>query len=137
MEGFRVERFHSGLEVIVGAILDAGFGPLISVGLGGIFTEVLDDVTYAPAPVDAEDAMRMIDRLRGRRLFDGYRGAPPADVQELARLVSVVSRGLVGSSLHEIEFNPLVWDGRRWVAVDWLGSSSVPAPEGTDRTGWA
>jgi len=70
VEGIRVERFHSGLEVIVGAIVDDGFGPLVSIGLGGVLTELLDDVVFAPAPVDTEDALEMIDRLRGRDLLD-------------------------------------------------------------------
>jgi acyl-CoA synthetase (NDP forming) len=122
VEGIRVERFHPGLEVIVGAIVDDGFGPLVSIGLGGVLTELLDDVVFAPAPVDTEDALEMIDRLRGRELLDGYRGTSPANVEGLAHLVSVVSRGLVGSGFREIEINPLVWDGEEWVAVDWLWS---------------
>ncbi|MEE8406433.1 MAG: acetate--CoA ligase family protein [Acidimicrobiia bacterium] len=122
MEGIRVERFQPGLEVIVGAIVDDGFGPLVSIGLGGVLTELLDDVVFAPAPVDTKDALEMIDRLRGRELLDGYRGKSSADVEELAHLVSVVSRGLVGSGLREIEINPLIWDGEEWVAVDWLWS---------------
>ncbi|MDH3539736.1 MAG: acetate--CoA ligase family protein [Acidimicrobiia bacterium] len=122
VEGIRVERFRPGLEVIVGAIVDDRFGPLVSIGLGGVLTELLDDVVFAPAPVHPEEALGMIDRLRGRDLLDGYRGTPPADVEGLADLVGVVSRGFVGSGLREIEINPLIWDGEAWVAVDWLWS---------------
>ncbi len=120
VEGIRVEPFRPGLEVIVGAIFDDRFGPLVSIGLGGVLTELLDDVVFAPSPVDSGDALEMIGRLRGRELFDGYRGTSPADVEGLADLVSVVSRGSVGLGLREIEINPLVWDGEEWVAVDWL-----------------
>ena len=123
VEGIRVERFRPGLEVIVGGVVDDGFGRLVSIGLGGVLTELLDDVVFAPAPVGLEDAAKMIARLRGRGLLDGYRGSPPADVEGLAHLVSIVSRGLVGSGLGEIEINPLVWDGEEWVAVDWLWST--------------
>jgi succinyl-CoA synthetase beta subunit len=94
----------------------------VSIGFGGVLTELLDDVVFAPAPVDAQDASEMIDRLRGRELLDGYRRTSPADVEGLAHLVSVVSRGFVGSGFREIEINPLVWDGEEWVAVDWLWS---------------
>jgi len=118
--GARVERYRPGLEMIVGAVIDPVFGPLVSVGMGGVLTELLGDVAYAPAPVDEAGAMRMINRLQGRRLLDAFRGRAPADVDELARLVSIVSRGLVGSGLGEVEINPLVWDGTGWVAVDWL-----------------
>ena len=120
VDGARVERYRPGLELIVGGLVDPVFGPLVSVGIGGVLTELLDDVVFAPAPVNDEAASRMIDRLRGRRLLDGLRGAAPADVGQLARIVSRVSRGLVGSGIQEVEINPLVWDGQEWVAVDWL-----------------
>ena len=123
LDGLRVERYHPGLEVIVGGIVDDSFGPLVSIGLGGVLTELLDDVVFAPAPVGLEDAAEMIDRLRGRRLLDGYRGSPPADVPELAQLLSIVSRRLVGAGIKEVEINPLIWDGEEWVAVDWLWST--------------
>ena len=120
VKGARVERFRPGLEMIVGAVIDPVFGPLVSVGLGGVLTELLDDVVFAPAPVDEEGALAMIARFRGRTVLDGYRGNPTADVSELASIVSLVSRGLVGSGYTEVEINPLVWDGGEWVALDWL-----------------
>ena len=55
-------------------------------------------------------------------MLDGYRGAPASDVSALADVVSLVSKGLVGSGLQEAEINPLIWDGEEWVAVDWLWS---------------
>jgi acetyl-CoA synthetase len=88
--------------------------------MGAVLTELLGDVVFAPAPIGELEAAGMIERLQGRALLDGFRGAPAADVAELARIVSRVSRGLVGSGLSEIELNPLIWDGEEWVAVDWL-----------------
>ncbi len=116
----RVQRYRPGLEVIVGAVNDDTFGPVVSVGLGGVLTELLGDVVFAPAPVRGHQARAMIDRLRGRQLLEGFRGEAPSDLDELARIISVVSRGLVGAGLQEMEINPLVWDGAEWVAVDWL-----------------
>jgi acyl-CoA synthetase (NDP forming) len=116
----RIERYRPGLEVIVGAVADELFGPLVSVGLGGIFTELLNDVVFAPAPVDPGAASAMIDRLQGRRLLDGFRTLPAANVYQLAEVVSLVSRGFVSSNLSEVEINPLIWDGTAWVAVDWI-----------------
>jgi acetate---CoA ligase (ADP-forming) len=92
----------------------------VSVGMGGVLTEVARDVVFSTAPVDERSARSMIDRLHSRHVLDGFRGAPPADVEELARIVSVMSRGLAGSGLREIEINPLIWDGQEWVAADWL-----------------
>ncbi|HEX9848398.1 MAG TPA: acetate--CoA ligase family protein, partial [Acidimicrobiia bacterium] len=83
-------------------------------------TEVTRDVAFSPAPVDERRALKMIDRLRGRAVLDGYRGRPPADVAELARLVGIISRGVAGLGVREVEINPLIWDGAEWVAVDWL-----------------
>ena len=120
VEGVRVERFRPGLELIVGGLIDPVFGPLISVGIGGVLTELLDDVVFALAPVDEGEAGAMVERLRGRALLDGFRGSSPADVDGLARIVSLVSRGMTGSGLREVEINPLIWDGEGWVGVDWL-----------------
>ena len=120
VEGVRVERFRPGLEMIVGGLVDPVFGPLISIGIGGVLTELLDDIVYAPAPVAEIEAAAMIERLRGRALLDGFRGAPAGDVEGLALIVSLVSRGITGSGLREVEINPLIWDGEAWVAVDWL-----------------
>ena len=120
VEGVKVERYRPGLEIIIGGLVDAVFGPLISVGMGGVLTELLDDVVFAPAPVDETQAATMIGRLRGRPLLDGFRGASPSDLEELARIVSLVSCGITESGLREVEINPLIWDGEGWVAVDWL-----------------
>lgn len=120
VEGVRVERYRPGLEMIIGGLVDPVFGPLVSVGIGGVLTELLDDVVFAPAPVDEIQATAMIDRLRGRELLDGFRGASRSDLDELAQIVSRVSRGITGSGLRELEINPLTWDGAGWVAVDWL-----------------
>ncbi len=133
VDGARVERFRPGLEVIVGGVVDPVFGPLVSVGMGGVLTELLGDVVFAPAPVDILGARAMIDGLRGRTLLDGFRGKPAADVDRLVSIVSLVSRGLVGYGYSEVEVNPIIWDGGEWVAVDWLavgadGSSADESP---------
>jgi acyl-CoA synthetase (NDP forming) len=120
VEGVRVERYRPGLEMIVGGLVDPVFGPLVSVGTGGVLTELIDDVVFVTAPVGVNEARSMISKLRGRPLLDGFRGSAPADVDELARIVSVVSRGIAASGYQEVEINPLIWDGEDWVAVDWL-----------------
>jgi acyl-CoA synthetase (NDP forming) len=120
VEGVRVERYRPGLEMIVGGLVDPVFGPLVTVGTGGVLTELIDDVVFATAPVGLNEARAMISKLRGRPLLDGFRGSAPADVDGLARIVSLVSRGIAASGHQEVEINPLIWDGDAWVAVDWL-----------------
>lgn len=118
--GSRVQPYQPGLEVIVGGLRHDSFGPMVSVGIGGVFAELDPDVVFAPAPVDEETARWMIGRLRGRQIFDGFRGSPPADLDDLARIVSVVSRGIAGSTIRELEINPITWVGDEWVVIDWL-----------------
>jgi acetate---CoA ligase (ADP-forming) len=116
----RVQPYSPGLEMIVGGVAHETLGPLVSVGLGGTMAELTSDVVFAAAPIETTIAGRLIDRLAGRRLLDGYRGAPPADVGRLAEIVSLVSRGIAGGVVTEFEINPLVWNGENWVAIDWL-----------------
>jgi succinyl-CoA synthetase beta subunit len=137
VEGVRVERYRPGLEMIVGGLVDPVFGPLVSVGSGGVLTELIDDVIFATAPVGINEAREMIHRLRGRPLLEGVRGSATADVDELARIVSLVSRGIAASGYQQVEINPLIWDGDAWVAVDWLviQDRGEPVTEETTNSG--
>ena len=73
-----------GLEVIVGALDDATFGPAVMSGLGGVFTEVLDSATFRVAPLERRDAKEMIKEIKGHGVIGGARGQPGADVNALA-----------------------------------------------------
>ena len=111
IEGVRVERMAgAGVEMIVGVSRDPGFGPMLAVGLGGVFVEVLDDVVLSPIPVDAAEARRMLRGLRGRRLLEGVRGAPPADTDALVALLVAVSGFAVaaGDALEALDLNPVI-----------------------------
>src|ERR1700720_4403888 len=68
-----------GREIILGITRDAGFGPMLMVGLGGIHVEVLRDIAFAPVPIGAEQALALLDQLKGAALLGEVRGAPPAD----------------------------------------------------------
>ncbi len=120
IDGVRVERQVSGLEMIVGAVRDATFGPMVLVGLGGVFTKAFDDVVVAAAPVSTGGALRMISRMRGRGMLSSNRTGAPPDIDSLASLVVRIGEILTGSDLEEIEINPLVWEGASWVALDAL-----------------
>lgn len=109
IEGALVAEMASGLEVLVGAIRDQAFGPVIALGLGGVLAEVMRDVTHRIAPFDIATAQDMIDELKGARLLDGYRGSPPRDRDALADLlvrVSVLAAAL-GPRLGEMDINPV------------------------------
>ena len=111
IRGVRVERMADpGVEVIVGVSRDPHFGPMLAVGLGGVLVEVLDDVVLSPAPVDAAEAREMLRRQRGRRILDGVRGAPPADVDALVALLVSVSEfaAAAGDALEALDLNPVI-----------------------------
>ncbi|MGD0594304.1 MAG: acetate--CoA ligase family protein [Acidimicrobiales bacterium] len=99
----------SGVELLVGVVRDARFGPVVAVGLGGIHTEVMDDVATGLAPVRADQAARMISSLRGAPLLLGGRGRPRLDLEAASRAVAAVSY-LAASrpDVGEIEVNPLL-----------------------------
>ena len=111
IKGVRVERMAgAGVEMIVGVSRDPGFGPMLAVGLGGVLVEVLDDFVLSPAPVDATEAGEMLRKLRGRRILDGARGAPPADVDALVELLVAVSElaAAAGDALEALDLNPVI-----------------------------
>jgi hypothetical protein len=96
--------------VLIGIINDESFGPTVALGLGGVLTEVLQDVSYRIAPFDLETAREMIAELRGAKLFDGYRGKPAADKQGLAETLVAVSAmaSALASRLKEADINPVL-----------------------------
>ena len=111
---------RDGIELLVGVVRDAQWGLLLAVGLGGIWAEILDDASVRRLPVDRAEAARMLDELRGRRLFDGYRGGPPADLDAVAAVicrVGALAAG-IGDELESLEINPLYVRGAEVEALD-------------------
>lgn len=98
-----------GVELIVGSVRDPKFGPIVTVGLGGVFTEVLSDTECAIAPVTAATARRMLPRLRGAPLLLGARGSVTVDLEALAGIVSTVSEiAAAHPEIAELELNPVL-----------------------------
>lgn len=122
------EMAAPALEVVVGAVRDASFGPTVMLGLGGIFAEVLRDVTTRLAPLTLADAHEMLDELRGARLFDGFRGGPAVDRAALARTILKLGDLLCRHpEIMELEINPLRVYPQGVLALDaLLVAASVP-----------
>ncbi len=130
------EMADPGTELILGVTSDAEFGPVVVLGLGGIFVEILQDVSMRAAPFDQWEAMNMIDGLRGGRLLQGVRGQAAVDRGELARLLVRLSQFAHANAdlISEIDVNPLVLDKRKkgLLALDALivlKQSASAAPE--------
>jgi acetyltransferase len=110
-----------GVETIIGARRDPEFGPVIMFGLGGIFVEVLKDVTVRVAPIDEADARRMIGEIKGAPLLAGARGTAPADREALVDALVGVSRLLVDhAEILTLDINPfrVFTQGKGGAALD-------------------
>jgi acyl-CoA synthetase (NDP forming) len=118
------QMITGGVETIVGVVQDPIFGPAVMFGLGGIFVEVLKDVTFRVAPFDTAEAQRMIREIRGFAVLEGVRGAPPADVEALASMLAALSRFAAANAgtIESIDLNPVrvMPAGQGVVALDAL-----------------
>jgi acyl-CoA synthetase (NDP forming) len=108
--------------VIVGVIRDPTFGAAVVVGLGGVLTEVLKDVSVRPLPITTADAEEMLRDLRGFPVLLGVRGAPPVDLDALVRVILSVAELAEdpGLDVVELDLNPVIAGPRGAVAVDSL-----------------
>lgn len=100
---------QSGVEIIIGVIHDPMFGAVMMFGLGGIFVEVLKDVSFRALPMSEADALEMVDEIRSRKILDGVRGALPVDKAALVDLMMKVSQlALAHPEITEIDLNPVI-----------------------------
>lgn len=124
IQGYLVqEMVKGGMECIVGMKRDPIFGPVVAVGLGGIYVEVLGDISLRHAPVNEEEALGMIQDLKGFGFLSGSRGQRHRDVYALAKIVSQVSQlACVEENLLELDINPVfvMPEGEGAVAADAL-----------------
>jgi acetate---CoA ligase (ADP-forming) subunit alpha len=134
-EGVTVEPMaHQGIEMIVGVTRDDRFGPIMMVGLGGVWVEAFEDTAIRLAPVSETQARAMIAELRGAKLLRGYRGAPAADIDAvvsmLARLSEWVARG---DDIAEMDLNPVaVYPNGLKVLDARIALRQQPQPPGAD-----
>ena len=102
------EMVKPGKEIILGMVRDPQFGPLLMFGLGGIYVEVLKDVSFKVAPITKDDAMRMMESIRSYSLLRGVRGEPPSDLAAMAEVLLKMSQlSLDFPEIVEMDVNPL------------------------------
>ena len=108
-------------ELMVGLTRDAQFGPCVMFGLGGIFTEILEDVAFRVAPLSDYDAGDIMNDIKGKKILDAFRGKPEVDRNILADILKAVGQiGLDNEQVKEIDINPLKLINGKPVAVDAL-----------------
>lgn len=125
IEGVTLEPMLSGgVEILAGVTRDPVFGWMLTVGLGGVWTELMKDAKHKLLPVSEAEAEAMLRGLKGFKLLDGYRGAPKADVAAAAKAIAALGDAVLagGERLREVEINPLLVmpEGKGAVAVDAL-----------------
>ncbi len=103
------EMAPTSTEVIVGSIKDPQFGPALMFGLGGIFVEILKDVTFRIAPITEADAKEMITEVKGYPILKGYRNQPPADTDAIVKILLNTSRLVMDHmEIKELDLNPIL-----------------------------
>ncbi len=116
------EMVEGGIETILGVANRPPFGPVMAFGLGGVFVELMKDITLRLAPIDENGAADMVNEIRGSKLLDGYRGQPGTDREQLAKTIARLSELAVKfhADIEELDINPLVFNGDRILALDAL-----------------
>ena len=119
---FLVQEMVSGArEIMIGMHRDASFGPSVAFGLGGIFTEILQDVVFRIAPLRKRDARDMMRGIRAHKILDAVRGMPKVDQDVLSTALMAVGQiALDHPEIAEIDINPLIIRGNKPIAVDAL-----------------
>ena len=111
-----------GVELFVGTLKDPQWGPAIAVGLGGVFVELLKDTALRLLPITENDALEMLDELKGKAVLDGFRGSAPVDRKAVAKAIKAIGDAALalGPDAVSLEVNPLLADGDRVEALDGL-----------------
>ena len=124
IDGFLLEEMApAGQEIVIGALRDPQFGPLVMVGLGGVFVEVLADVSFRICPITRLDAGEMLDELKGAALLRGARGHKPVSLAVIVDALMKIGGegGLLmthAQDFAEVDINPIIVTGNGAVAVD-------------------
>ena len=108
-------------ELVIGLTRDPQFGPCVMFGLGGIFTEILKDISFRVAPLEERDALEMMQDIKGHKILEAVRGMEAADLNIFSDiLIKVGQIGLENEDVKEIDINPVIISGNQPVAVDAL-----------------
>jgi len=108
-------------ELVIGLTRDPQFGPCVMFGLGGIFTEILKDISFRVAPLEERDALEMMQDIKGHKILEAVRGMEAADLNIFSNiLIKVGQIGLENEHVKEIDINPVIISGNQPVAVDAL-----------------
>jgi len=114
-----IQKQEQGIKLIIGAKKDPVFGPVVMFGLGGIFAEVLKDISFRLAPITKMEAREMIKEIKGYKILKGYRGQKPVNLLKLEEILLSLS-DLISkeNKIKEVDLNPIMADSKKVVVVD-------------------
>ncbi|HET7409909.1 MAG TPA: acetate--CoA ligase family protein [Paracoccaceae bacterium] len=117
-----IPMVNGGIELILGAKVDPVFGPVVMAGLGGVFTEILEDVVFRRAPIGEDEAREMVGELHGYAMLEGARGQPPVDMRGLTEAISKLSvfAAAHADEIESVEMNPVRAREHDCIALDAL-----------------
>ena len=119
IEGMLVQEMRSGSEIALGMKRDPQFGPVLLFGLGGIFIEIIKDVSLRIAPISREEALAMIKETKGAKVLEGARGRKKADLGIIAdMLVNLSNLSIKEEKIQSIDFNPVMVEGDKACIAD-------------------
>jgi len=120
VQGVSVQKMAApGVEVIIGMSKDAQFGPVLMFGLGGVWVEILEDVSLRVIPVTRRDVREMVKEIKGYRMLTGYRGLPPVDESKLEDMLLAVADFVTQYPMvKELDLNPVIAYSDRAMVVD-------------------
>ena len=118
IDGIFVQKMVQGKQIIIGGKNDEQFGQTILFGLGGIFVEVLKDVSLRICPIEEKDAKEMIQEIKGYPILKGIRGEKSINFKELEKTLVNTSNLLMKSKIKELDINPLIANEKEIIAVD-------------------
>ena len=118
-DGMLVQEMAEGIELILGGTRDVTFGPMVALGIGGAYTEVIHDYVLAMAPATQREVRTMLAGTKLNRILRGYRGGPKTRIDRLCRVVSSFSNIMIDNPrIDQMEVNPLMAMGDRILSVD-------------------
>jgi acetyl-CoA synthetase (ADP-forming) len=120
IRGFWVAKMvGKGVETIVGLKRDPVFGPVAMFGVGGVFVEIYRDVSFGVCPLREDDIEDMLAAIQGRRLLEGFRGMPQANIEALKKILRAVCQlGMENPEIESVDFNPVWADPESALALD-------------------
>ena len=113
-----LQEQKKGTELILGISNDEVFGKMVMLGIGGIFVELINDVSFRKAPLKKKDAYDMINELNFKKILKGFRGNPCIDEEKLAELLIKIGDLAIAEKILEMDLNPVIFSGKDYFLVD-------------------